>query len=313
MKKIFLTVCVSIILAASATAQENSIKIKEPQMVMIPAGSFEMGQIMKSGMRLGFPVHKVTLTHPFMMGKYEITNAEYVEMLNYALAKKHIVGDFTKSVQNATGKKVDLIFLDKSFKGIETQILFDGAKFIVKEGLEQRPVFYITWFGAAFYCNMLSESQGLKPLYDLNTWEATLYPSGLSGYRLPTEAEWEYVARYGDGRLFPWGNEFNVKERSNFGMIVGSTSDVGSFEAGKSELGLYDMCGNVEEWVNDWYGTYKKDDSVNPPGIPDGVYKEKRGGSWYNDDNNMPFAAYRYDTNYRYTYYFDIGFRILKI
>jgi formylglycine-generating enzyme required for sulfatase activity len=281
-----------------------------PVMIEIPAGEFQMGQIL-GDFRLGYPVHKVTISNSYELSNFEITNNQYCEMLNYALSADLISGNYktNENVMNLEGDSQILINLGGRYKDILCEIQFDGKKFTVDAENKLKPAVYITWFGAAFYCNMLSRNEKLEELYNLNDWTNTWG----YGYRLPTEAEWEYAARYPDGRTFPWGYNFDSnRSKANFGLSVGQTTDVGSYEEGKSFLGLYDMIGNAEEWVNDWYETYTTDDTIDPTGPLDGVYKQKRGGSWYDHANNLPFSAYRYNTNYRYTNYFDLGFRICK-
>jgi len=188
---------------------------------------------------------------------------------------------------------------------------------------DREPVIYVRWTEAARYCNWLSEQTGLSPAYTFEGNTATFHPEA-EGFRLPSEAEWEYVASgRGESRRHPWGDDQPVAGyHGHFAAHdplmpdvgragnLGSTRVVGDFPAGASRDGVMDLAGNVVEWVNDVYHPYTAEAKTDPHAVdPPVVYRSIRGSSW--DYYGMPLhVSDREFNNPNYGGYITIGFRV---
>ena len=247
------------------------------ELVLVERGSFTMGDTWGDGSDDQKPAHIVELTYDFLIGKYEVTFDQYDWFCE------------------ETGRKTPS---DNSW------------------GRGSRPVIFVSWWDAIAYCNWLSEKEKLPKAYDDKgnfldkDGRITTDPSRVVGYRLPTEAEWEFAARGGNkSKGYKYSGSDNVNEvawyTSNSG---GKTQEVG--KKAPNELGIYDMSGNVWEWCSDWYGDYSSSAQTNPYNSPAGSRRVIRGGSWYNVATDVR-VAYRGLPTPTYTYY-NLGFRIAR-
>lgn len=172
---------------------------------------------------------------------------------------------------------------------------------------DKLPVENVSWFDCVSFCNTLNRREGFDQFYLING-ESVKLLSGKHGYRLPTEAEWEFAARGGNkskGFYYAGGN---INDVAWYGSnAVKQTHVVGM--KNPNELGLYDMSGNVREWCWDWANTYPSTSQTNPLGPACGVRRVSRGGSFYFIDNTCRVSS-------RITYKpsdrsYDLGFRLV--
>jgi len=173
-----------------------------------------------------------------------------------------------------------------------------------------RPVHKVSWYDAVEYCNRLSKKEGLTPCYSGSGDDITCNWNA-NGYRLPTEAEWEYAARGGinkDDYIHSGSND--IYKVAWYLINSRKTHYVGKKKA--NSLGIYDMSGNVYEWCWDWYDEayYSKSPRNNPTGAASGSIRVCRGGSWISSlgDCTVSFRFY-YDPFSRYC---NLGFRVVR-
>lgn len=189
-------------------------------------------------------------------------------------------------------------------------------------GRGKRPVINVSWNDAVAYCNWLSEQRGLQKVYAINGTEVSANWNA-NGYRLPTEAEWEYAARQGGKKLrFGNGKDMADPKEINFDGSAGGKKDysiageyrsktvpVGSLNSPNS-LGLHDMSGNVWEWCWDCYAAYPADAQTNPKGPDSGSKRVGRGGSWFGLPAYVRCAFRNSSTSGRQGE--DLGFRLAR-
>ena len=276
-------------------------------MIYIHDGEFDMGDH-HDGTSGALPVHAV-LIDAFFISKFEITNRQHCDYLNSAISagdiKVHagIVYDISD-----TGPSYPYCYTQSysTYSQINYNDVSGTFSVRTKGGrdMSNDPMVEVSWKGAAAYCNWRSDQEGYETCYNLSTWACDF---SKKGYRLATEAEWEYAARGGlSGKRFPWAdpNITHIQANYNSYWLGGSplfpydanptegyhptwndgimpyTAPVGSFSA--NGYGLYDMAGNAWEWCNDWYGStyYSTSPYDNPQGPASGSSRVTRGGAW---------------------------------
>ncbi len=181
------------------------------------------------------------------------------------------------------------------------------------------PVTGVSWYHAADFCNWRSLKEGLKPFYvqadGVDAWGYPLVVGDTSadGFRLPTEAQFEYAATCGKPRPYPWGEDFDPT-KANFdderGIQKGNWWRLASVESQyESECGIFGMSGNIWHWCHDWYGSSQ--DTLDPQGPAEGRTKAKRGGSWgSHDPERLKTTARSFGLPSGYN--FETGFRCVR-
>lgn len=250
-------------------------------LMRISGGTFSMGS--KKGDRAEQPVHKVSLS-TYAIGITEVTVGQF---------NSFIQGTRYRTTAEMNGKAYIVDKKKGDFKQ-EKNISWRKPGY---EGSDDHPVSCVSWYDAISYCNWRSQQENLQPCYSLNhsnnpsdwTKGTIICDFSANGYRLPTEAEWEFAARGGNQEQLYSGGD-NLDELAIYAKNCDwQPGRVASMQP--NGLGLYDLSGNVAEWCWDWFEEtyYSKSESENPTGplYPNRKAEGRRvlrGGSWYNGD-----------------------------
>jgi len=269
--------------AAQAAQVPSDLIAKRSPLIQVPGGPFEMGTKAQEAAIAAeectslwnskcdpndasdsFPPHQVTVS-PFYIEEKEVTYDQYLSFLN-----AESIGMGARNAKHKNGCEGQLC-IETRTENQNSNVISDTSNYRVNAAISNFPVAGVTWYGAAAYCAAI-------------------------GRRLPTEAEWEHAARWTQNTIYPWGNAFVVtnartsRPQETDQTLVGP-KPVGSYS---SFNGLYDMAGNIAEWVSDWYDplyytTLANSTSaiVDPKGPVAGTQKVLRGGSW----DALPFYA----------------------
>ena len=216
------------------------------------------------------------------------------------LAHEVTVNDFEIGKFEVTIYEWELYTRDQKLK-------FPNIRYVSK----QSPIHSISWVDAVNYCNWLSKKNGLKPVYKIVNREYVC-DFNANGYRLPTEAEWEFAAKGGNVTK---DFKYSGHDRSDVIAWYKKNSDGGTHPVGTklaNELGIYDMSGNVWEWCWDWYNKdfYLTESGDNPKGPERGTERCLRGGSWDSSQYSLRSANRLKDTPYKKTEFY--GFRLAR-
>lgn len=198
--------------------------------------------------------HKACLTYDYYINTKEVTCGEYCKAINYAINEGYAdIGyrkDYDEDVQvvmNKQGEEQSLLNIGNEKKLIG----YSGNKSsaIISLFNSKYPVVFVSWYGAAFYCNMLSAQRGLEPVYNVSDWSINYKANG---YRLPTNAEHEYATRAGNDANYFWGNDWSIHDR----YVADAEASGGMYQVASkfnNKFKLYDMVGNAYEMCNDWF------------------------------------------------------------